>query len=270
LPIFYTLPPWRIKYPYILINNRNPEQGLKYLINYGHWRHTKKIIIDTGIEIFRDKEIKDYPGGYKHHTRRQVLLYEKIRKIARYAEVYVTIPDYPDDYHPKNLWISREYTNIERTIDSVFYAITNYPNINWLIPVQGWNHRPKSVIHSLQLLYRRDFPFERYNYYAIANLCVEQKCDIIVRTVEYAYNWFKDVLGYIPRIHLFGPKLRCVRKIVDKIYSWDSMAWTRPVEHGLHKKYPWSAKNEEQRELFFMKYLEHIYKSVIGNDYGYT
>ena len=57
-----------------------------------------------------------------------------------------------------------------------------------------------------------------------------------------------------------------MRRIADKIFSWDSMAWTRPVSKELHDKHPYSAKTEEQRELFFIEYLKSS-KEIIGEEY---
>ena len=135
--IFFTLPPWRIPYPYILVNNKRPELGLRYLTTYNHHRIVKAIIIDSGIEIFRDPHVKDYPGGFKLHILRQVRLYEKIKSLCPHAEVHVVIPDYCDDYNPKALWIDDKKTNIERTLESILYATEHYKNVPWLVPVQG-------------------------------------------------------------------------------------------------------------------------------------
>ena len=258
--IFYTLPPWRISYPYILVNNQHPECGLRYLIRYNHRKEVKKIIIDSGIEIFRNPKVKDYPGGGKAQITRQYMLYMKIKSLVPHAEVYAVIPDYCDDYHPCSLWLNDKITNIERTTENIMYAVEKYMNVSWLIPIQGHNRNPKSVLRALNLLKEHGFDFEKYDYYGIANLCVERSSLIMKFTVQYAYTWFKENLDHVPKIHVFGPKLPSLKLIKQYIYSFDSMAWTRPVEQGLHRKHPYSAKTEQQRELFFRKYLEVLRK----------
>ena len=255
---FYTLPPWDVDYPYILVNNQHPEYGLRYLVHYNKHKVVKAVIIDSGVEIFKNPRVRDYPGGYKVHIRRQVTLYDKLRGLLKGREILVTVPDYPDDYHHQSLWLSKDYTNIERTIDSIMYAIDNYPDIPWLIPLQGHNKRPRSLLRMLSGLEERGFDFKKYRAYAIANLCVERRCDIMDFSVKYVYYWFLHNQGYKPWIHIFGPKLNCVKNVLSYIDSFDSMAWTRPVELGLHKNYPWSAKNGYERKLFFQTYLKRL------------
>jgi len=256
--LFFTLPPWRIPWPYILVNNQHPEYGLRYLLRYGHWKHVRKIIIDSGVEIFRNPNVKEYPGGPKTHIHRQYLLYLRIKKIVPKAEVYVVVPDYCDDYNPGNLWVNGR-TNIERTVENILYATEKY-NVEWLIPIQGHYMKPRTVLKCLELLKEHGFEFEKHDYYAVAPTCIIPYEHILKHTVMYVWRWFKDNLGYVPRLHVFGPKLPALKYIRNYIYSFDTMAWTRPVELGLHKKYPYSAKNERQRELFFLKYVENLRK----------
>jgi len=251
--LFFTLPPWDVAYPYILINNQHPEYGLRYLKTYNHIKDVKKIIIDSGIVIFMNPQVKDYPGGYKEQTRRQVYLYKRIKSLVPHADVYVVIHDYCDGYHPKALWLNERITNIERTIESIMYATEKYPNIPWIIPIQGHYKRPRSVLKSI--MYIKEYGIlDKYDYYAVANLCVEQKVDIISMTIKYAYY----MLGKDKKIHVFGMKIKALKYIKDMIYSFDSMGWTKPVEKELHKRYPHSCKTSEQRKIFFLTYLRHL------------
>ena len=102
---FYTLPPSDVNWPHILINANNP--ALSYIRK--HRKAIKSVIVDSGIEIFRNPEVKDYPKG---HIYRIVKLHNYLRRILPDAEVYVTVPDYCDDYHPGSLWLSSEITKI--------------------------------------------------------------------------------------------------------------------------------------------------------------
>jgi len=235
---FYTLPPLQIPYPYVLMNVNNPQIGLRYIRR--HLGDVESVIIDSGIEIFRDERVRDYPPGHLHKL---VRLYFRVKQLV--GEVWVVCPDYCDDYHPRSLWLSEDYTNIERTVDSVLKCIKRYPGINWLIPVQGWYRKPKSVLRCLRL-------YEEYGidgeYYGIGNLCVEKRESIMVKTVRYV----KSVLGD-RKIHVFGLDLRTARKLRNEIYSFDSMAWTRPVD-----KQGWSCKTTQERIEYFKRWLKRL------------
>ena len=242
---FYTLPPEVIPYPFILINANNP--NVNYLVR--HRDFIESVIIDSGVEIFRDPEIKDYPPN---HFEKLVSLYKRVKCIVRDAEVYVTVPDYPDDYHPKSLWINGK-TNIERTLDNILYALTSYSEVNWLIPVQGHYRSPKSVIYALELYQKHDVPL---NYIGLANLCVEDRVSIVNETVELAWAWLFSN-GYNTKIHVFGPDIRSIPAIKQYIYSFDSMAWTRP-----RAPCGYSAKNNSERIYLFLTWI-YKYAQVI-------
>ena len=78
-------------------------------------------------------------------------LYNKARSLG-IPEVYVTIPDYPDDYHPGNLWEHEIRTNIERTLENIADTLNDYPDVNWLIPIQGHNEEPESILYTMDCL----------------------------------------------------------------------------------------------------------------------
>ncbi len=256
---FYTLPPLELSYPYILVNANKPEPGLRYLAK--HRRVVEAVIIDSGVEIFREKGVRDYPGGYRGWIERRLLpLYKRVNSIVNgwrtglEVEVYVTIPDYPDDYNPGSLWESEQRTNIERTLDSIDYAINNYATIPWLIPVQGHYEEPESILESLEELEAIGaLHWARRNtkYLAIANLCVSKKCNTIEKTVSLARLWLNQH-GYTDlKLHVFGPAVNCVKQIARYIYSWDSTAWTRPrAPNGS------SAWNGEERAYLFLTWIK--------------
>ena len=235
---FYTLPPFQIEYPYVLINGRNPNQGLRYIRR--HFKNIRSVIIDSGIEIFRDENVKDYPPN---HLCKLVRLYYRVKQFI--DEVWLVCPDYCDDYHPRSLWISANYTNIERTVDSVLKCLERYPDVNWLIPIQGWHRKPKSVLRCLNLY--KEYGVDR-EYYGIGNLCVEKRESIMIKTVRYVKSILKD-----RKIHVFGLDLRTARKLRNEIYSFDSMAWTRPVD-----RQGWSCKNTKERIEYFKKWLKRL------------
>jgi len=257
--IFFTLPPDTVDYPYVLVNANRPENGIRYIMN--HRKAIKAVIIDSGIEIFRDPNVKDYPGGSFEAIKRQVRLYRRVRAIAPHAEIWVTCPDMCDDYHPKALWLSEDITNIERTVLNVITCIDYFDDVPWLIPVQGWYRNPRSLEISLDY-YEQLGILDRFSYLAIANLCVEKSCDIIEKSVKVVWSWLRE-RGYRDKmLHVFGLSLRCVDRVVGMIHSFDSTAWTRPCNTKLHAIHPYSAKNQQQRELFFREWLAQLEKKL--------
>ena len=255
MPIFFTLPPQNIDYPYILINLNSFYEGYRYIKN--HFKNIKKVIIDSSIEIFRNPLIKDYPIDIEYKLTRQ---YRKIRDFI--SNVWITIPDYCDDYHPRNLWINDKITNIERTVKNVVYYTSKY-DFNWLIPIQGWYKDPESVFRCLKHYDILNI-LDAYNYFGVANLCVEPNIKIIRKTVINV----RSILSKKQKIHIFGLKIKALKYISHLIDSFDSMAWTRPVDSSI-KKYFIDRKNrsvratikingKEMRKIYFLKYLKTL------------
>lgn len=244
---FFTTPPR--PYPYVLINAIRPV--------FSAVRYAEEVIIDSGVEIFRDLGVRDYP---KDHEVKLLRTYAKVRHVNPRARVWVTVPDYPDDYHPQNLWLSEEHTNIERTVENVLKYTERYRSIPWLIPIQGWNKNPKSVLRSIAL-YKEHGILDKYNYYAVGNLCAENDMEIMYKTLKLVREALPD-----KQIHVFGLHLNALRKVYWLIDSFDSMAWTRPVDTSLGANY--SCKTMEERIRFFERWLERymrIVSSVVCN-----
>ena len=71
---FFTLPPDKIPYPYILVNANRP--NVRYI-----WLNKdfiEMVIIDSGVEMFRNPSVKDYPPRW---FDRIAELYKRIKKI---------------------------------------------------------------------------------------------------------------------------------------------------------------------------------------------
>ena len=239
---FYTLPPIKIFWPHVLINANRPETGLAYVRT--HRRDVEAIIIDSGIEIFRDPNVKDYPPG---HLKRLVWLYNRVRCLCSDAEVWVTAPDYCDDYHPGALWLNADFTNIERTVESVKRALTEHPEVDWLIPVQGHYREPKSVAYCISL-YEQEGILDGRDYIAVANLCTERRHDIMLETILIA-----ERMLHPRRIHVFGLDVDVATKVKRRIFSFDSLAWTFPRSPGLP-----SCKNSKQRRQYFLAFIKRL------------
>jgi len=215
----------------------------------------ESVIIDSGVEIFRDPNIKDYPPNHMDYL---VELYKRVLRTISGAEVYVTVPDYPDDYNPKSLWIEGK-TNIERTLDNIKYALQSYSEVNWLIPVQGHYRNPKSVIYALELYQKYDVPLN--DFIALANLCVENRVSVIREQVRLTVQWLYRSGHYSTRIHIFGSDMRAIETIHKEIFSFDSTAWTKPRGKG-----GYSAKNEKERIYLFITWI-HKYADIIELPY---
>jgi len=242
-PLFFTLPPK--PYPYILINMNNPSRGLSYIRRHKHY--IKAVIIDCGIEIFRDPKVKDYPKDWIY---RIVMIHNRVKRFLPEAEIYATCPDYCDDYHPKSLWINEEVTNIERTVQNAIKFTEKFDYVNWLLSIQGWNKEPKSVLRCIKL-YREHGFLKKHNFFAIGNLCVELDQKIIYETI---YNVRRELPN--KRLHVFGLKLKVLPKVMSMIDSFDSMAWTRPVNSSLNAN--WSCKTQKERIQFFEAWLTRL------------
>jgi hypothetical protein len=242
----FTSPPR--PYPYILLNAIHPK--------FSFLRHAEEVIVDSGVEIFRNLDTREYP---RDHIPRLMKVYAKVRSSVRNGSVpvYVTCPDYPDDYNPRNLWLNEGYTNIERTVDNVLECVEKYSRIPWLIPIQGWNKTPKSVLRCIDL-YREHGIIDRFSYFAVGNLCVEPDVRIAFRTISLVRRELPD-----KRIHVFGLKLNALRKVFHMIDSFDSVAWTRPVDRSMNANH--SCKTKAERLRFFERWLEK-YSTIVGSE----
>ena len=242
---FYTTPPSDIMYPYVLINPHSFDRTLSYI---KYWkRFIRGIILDSGIEVFRDERIKDYPLGGEGWIKKMVRLYGTLKLLfygtktydGSIVEIYATIPDYCDDYYcddplkqykrecwskPHNLWLSEEVTNIERTIMNIDYALKNFPKVNWLIPIQGHFMQPTSILKSIEYLDEKGY-LDDYDYFAVANLCTTRKADTIAETLRVAKKALPN-----KKLHSFGIRLKAIKILYEEklAFSVDSMAWTRP------------------------------------------
>jgi len=227
-------------------------QQIRYVKRYKD--QIRIIILDAGVEIFRNSNIKDYPEGGKGRIDKIVAIYWRLKNITKKVEIWPVIADYPDDYTPHQLWINNEITNIERTIENIIYATDYYKEIPWLIPIQGHFKKPKSITRTLTILEELGI-IQKYQKFAIANLCTESDSNILYTSIKLA----RDFLGHKKWIHVFGPKLKSLHKIKHIIDSFDSTSWTRPVSPILGN---WSCKNQFERVLFFtswyLRYLEIV------------
>ena len=259
---FFTFPPKGVEYPFILLNATSFKSQIKSIAERKN--DVLAIIIDSGIEIFRNKNVREYPGGAEAAIRRQVKMYIRTKKLFHSTDVYAIIPDYPDDYHPRNLWLNKRVTNIERTYNNVIRAIDEYPDINWLIPVQGHYGDPESIRKSIEL-YESHGILDRYDYFAIANIFNSRKKKYIVEVLTIAREFLKN-----KKIHFFGIGIYAVSEAHKHglLDSFDTLAWTRPTklsQKAIRARKRWSCKNSLERKIYFYAWLITLIKKYNTN-----
>jgi len=180
----------------------------------------------------------------------------------------VTVPDYPDDYSKAwgkqhCLWVD-SYTNIDRTLENVFYVIEQDKKIQWLLPAQGYEDIPESILLSLEV-YTSHGLHKRYRI-GLANLCTTKSDSIIVSTLKLSREFCKEC-GF----HVFGAKLTAVAKAIEMRYlkpgdSFDTFSWTFTRSGVYVNRRGWqkySAETVEERGFLFKQYLKRIAKTLL-------
>jgi hypothetical protein len=229
---FFTTPPR--PWPYLLVNANRPD--LRYLKN------AEEVIIDSGVGVFRDHSVNDYPKG---HLDRLVSLYLKVVRAVGRGRAFATALDFPDDLSPKSLW-SGDKTNVERTVESAVECIEKYPWVEWLIPVQGHHRDPESVLECIDLYRERGVKLQ---HVGVANLGDDASTVKAVRLVR------RELPS--ARVHVFDLSLPALRKVYSLIDSFDSMAWGKVFTRLARSR-------EEMRQFFdaWLKKLERIAEEV--------
>jgi len=203
--LVYTTPPSpEIFYPYIIINASNTDTW--YYIK----SEVKYLIIDSGVfNIFHKASRVEYPGGYKYWIGRVASLWYYASRYVR--DAYATIPDYPSDY-PHN----PVPQNVEKTIRNIEYALEKYPDIKWLIPIQGLPDSLSSVAKTISILKERGLL--KSDYVAIASTCVSRNTEFLKRLALTAKTHLPD-----KRIHMFGVIKKAWDRLKHLIFSVDTV-----------------------------------------------
>jgi hypothetical protein len=223
---FYTNPKRLIKYPYVMVHMRQRKELFK--ISFEH------AIVDSGVMIFVKENIKEYPSLF---MKRYDFWAKQLTEI--YGErVWVTIPDYPDDYNPGQFG-----DNVEKTLENVkrFMAVKD---VNWLPVLQS---RYLNCFSFLESCERTKELIGNYPRIAIGTVCKCNKLSFVEYCCKVARKYFPDSW-----IHAFGLTLRALPKVKDVLDSFDSMAWTFPRQRG-H-----SAKNMKEMRQYLDAYLEKV------------
>ena len=258
---FYTLPPSSIPWPWLMVNVFNLDSLADLLDDYkerGIKTYALQVILDAGVDKWwrkpREELPVDYTEDYWEAFWRAVDEAKGLRREFGFW-LEVVAPDYPDDYSSAwgkkhCLWMD-SYTNVDRTLENVFHVISQDGKVRWLLPAQGYEDVPESILRSVEAYV--NCGLHRSYRIALANLCVSRRASTIVETIRLAREEFEEC-----KYHVFGPSLTAVKKAISLGYlkggdSWDTMAWTYPRSKSF-----WSAKSSEERTTYFLLYLKHV------------
>jgi hypothetical protein len=90
-------------------------------------------ILDAGVEtFFFVQKLKDYPKHFLEMYRWRAIIATNHYGCEK---VWVTIPDYPDDYEQQLTW-EKGKDNVAKTFDNI-ERFSKIPNIKWIYPVQA-------------------------------------------------------------------------------------------------------------------------------------
>jgi hypothetical protein len=231
---FYTFPinadvPWL----YLLTNVYEVGKVVEHVENLkGLGINTSKvsIILDSGVERYWKKSCSevsfDYDDRYWNSFWNAVDTLKSLRN-KYWVFFEVTVPDYPDDYSrawgkQHCLWVD-SYTNIDRTLENVFYVVEHDKKVQWLLPAQGYEDIPESILLSLEVYVNQGL-HKRYRI-GLANLCTTKSDSIIVKTIKLAREFCREC-----NFHVFGAKLTAVAKAIEMRYlkhgdSFDTFSW---------------------------------------------
>jgi len=219
-----------------------------------HMREYKKLlrmrfdhaIIDSGVMIFVKASVKGYPPWFMKTYAYKAKVLTDIFK----DKVWVTIPDYPDDYNPGQFG-----DNVSRTVESIERFIT-IEGVNWLPVLQSRYMNRFSFFEACERT--KEVIGKDYPRIAIGTVCKCKKLDFIEYCCKVARKFFPNSW-----IHAFGLTLSALPRVCSIINSFDSMAWTFPRRPG-H-----SAKNKRELVQYFNAFLERVevlVGSVSGGD----
>jgi hypothetical protein len=274
---FYTFPintdvPWL----YILTNVYEVNKVVKYIEyikSLGVNTSKISIVLDSGVERYWKKSCRevafDYSDEYWNTFWSAVDMLKSLRN-EFWIFFEVTVPDYPDDYSrawgkQHCLWVDN-HTNIYRTLENVFYIIEHDKSVKWLLPAQGYENVPESILLPLEVYVSHGL-HKRYRI-GLANLCTTKSDSIIVNTLRLAREFCREC-GF----HVFGAKLTAVEKALKNHYlkpgdSFDTFSWTFTrggVYVNRRGRQRYSAETKEERELLFKSYLRRVADALLSN-----
>lgn len=236
---FYTTPPYGVDYPYLLVNPRT-----RWILEKTEFEHA---ILDSGVLIFHDPEVKEYPKSFKDNWKRDAVALTDTYGSDR---VWCTIPDYPDDYNPGQFG-----DNVKKTLENIEEFIV-VDNVNWVISLQSRFLNIFTFTEAIQGVHDLVGDYPRV---AVGTICKTNKLKFIEKSCRIARAHFPD--SYI---HAFGLTLRALPKVHRQLDSFDSMAWTFPRTPGRP-----SAITQDDRVQYFNEYLARIKEIEESSPYAH-
>jgi len=245
---FYTLPPSGISYPYLLVNPNNYKILFKTKFEHA--------ILDCGVEAFKhNPKLPDYPKSFLEHWKWKA---KQLTEIFG-EKLWVTIPDYPDDYNPGQFG-----DNVVKTLRNI-EAFISVDGVNWIPSIQSRYLNRFSFLESCKTVKELIGDYPRV---AIGTVCKTNRINFIEYCCKVARSNFPN-----SHIHAFGLTLRALPKVAKTIASWDSLVpecgrtkWRHSFIDSfdsLSYTFPRcghqpSCKNLDDRRKFFYAYLQRI------------
>lgn len=212
-------------------------------------------ILDCGVGIFKhDPSLTEYPPGFLSYWKRLAKYLTSIFK----DRIWITIPDYPDDYNPGQFG-----DNVSKTLKNVEEFI-KIDGVNWLVVIQSRYLDKRSFLQSCKMTKELVGDYPRI---AIGTVCKTNNIDFIEYCCRTARKFF-------PRshIHAFGLTLRALPRVCRYLPgsdssvadtgrsawrralldSFDSMSYTFPRGPGR------SCKNMSERIAYFYAYIKRV------------
>jgi len=238
-PRFYVHPASleRLRYPYLMFNMAEKRRLGKERWFKENW--FKHAIIDSGVETFFFKRrMKDYPKYFLEQYKWKALL--ATRKFGR-EKVWVTIPDYPDDYEQRLTW-EKGKDNVDKTLENI-ERFSSTDEVEWIYPVQSRYLDRERFIESCKLV-------KRYNpkIIGIGTVCKTRN----VKFIHFCIKKAREIFGKNIWTHAFGPTLRSLPYIRYYIDSFDSSA-----QFYINGR---MVKNREEREKAFLNWFQKMQK----------
>jgi hypothetical protein len=192
-------------YPYLVLSvtDTTSERYLR--------RGIEAVIIDSGVyTVFKKLGLREYPGGPIAWMLKIVSLYNVAKRYV--SSVYAVVPDYPVDYRGNPI-----PNNVEKTIRNIELALDSFPEVSWIIPVQGRPDSVSSVAKTIELL--KQLGLLKSDYVAVAPNCTS-------KSIEYMRRLAFTVRALLPgkRVHVFGVPMRMWSAIERYVDSTDTIA----------------------------------------------
>jgi hypothetical protein len=249
---FYTLPPSGVDWPYLLVNPNNYRALFRCKF--------KHAILDCGVEAFKKNlNLKGYPKSFLENWKWKA---KQLTEIFG-ERLFVTIPDYPDDFHPGQFG-----DNVSKTLANI-KEFVSVEGVNWLPSIQSQYLNRFSFLESCQ---RVKEIIGDYPQVAIGTVCKTNNLSFIEYCCKVARKFFPK-----SHVHAFGLTLKALPRLKWTITSWDSLVpecgrtkwryWLLDSFDSLSYSFPResgksSCRNLSERQKFFYAYLERVKQIV--------